>query len=40
MPQTDKAGQEKGNKPSSYPDKKGSALNRMKEEPFDKNAIK
>lgn len=40
MPQTDKAGQEKGSKPSSYPDKKGSALNRMKEKPFDKNAVK
>lgn len=40
MPQTDKAGQDKGSKPSSYPDKKGSALNRMKEKPFDKNAVK
>lgn len=40
MPQTDKAGIEKGNKPSSYPDKDGSALNRMKEKPFDKNAVK
>ena len=40
MPQTDKAGQEKGSKPSSYPNKEGSALNRMKEKPFDKNAVK
>jgi len=40
MPQTDKAGQEKGSKPSSYPDKEGSALNRMKNGKFDKNAVK
>lgn len=40
MPQTDKAGKEKGNKPSSYPDKEGSALNRMKDGKFDKKAIK
>lgn len=40
MPQTDKAGNEKGSKPSSFPNKKGSALNRMKEKPFDKNAVK
>lgn len=40
MPQTDKAGQKKGSKPSSYPNKEGSALNRMKEKPFDKNAVK
>lgn len=40
MPQTDKAGKEKGSKPSSYPDKEGSALNRMKDGKFDKKAIK
>lgn len=40
MPQTDKAGNEKGSKPSSYPDKSGSALNRMKNGKFDKDAIK
>lgn len=40
MPQTDKAGKTKGDKRSSYPDEKGSALNRMKEEPFDKGAVK
>lgn len=40
MPQTDKAGKEKGSKPSSYPDKEGSALNRMKNGKFDKKAIK
>ena len=40
MPQTDKAGQEKGSKPSSYPDKEGSALNRMKNGKFDSGAIK
>lgn len=40
MPQTDKAGQEKGSKPSSYPDKEGSALNRMKNGKFDIGAIK
>lgn len=39
MPQTDKAGKEKGNKPSSYPDEEGSALNRMKDGKFDKKAI-
>lgn len=40
MPQTDKAGKEKGSKPSSYPDKEGSALNRMKNGKFDKKAVK
>lgn len=40
MPQTDKAGKEKGSKPSSYPDKNGSALNRMKNGKFDKDAVK
>ena len=40
MPQTDKAGQQKGSKPSSYPDKEGSALNRMKNGKFDSGAIK
>ena len=40
MPQTDKAGKEKGSKPSSYPDKEGSALNRMKDGKFDKSAVK
>lgn len=39
MPQTDKAGKEKGSKLSSYPDKEGSALNRMKDGKFDKKAI-
>jgi hypothetical protein len=40
MPQTDKAGTETGNKRSSYPDKDGSALNRMVNGKFDKNAVK
>lgn len=40
MPQTDKAGTETGNKRSSYPDKNGSALNRMVNGKFDKNAVK
>jgi hypothetical protein len=40
MPQTDKAGTETGNKRSSYPDKDGSALNRMANGKFDKNAVK
>lgn len=40
MPQTDKAGQEKGNKQSGNPDKEGSALNRMKDGKFDKKAVK
>lgn len=40
MPQTDKAGKEKGSKPSSYPDKEGSALNRMKDGKFDSSAVK
>ena len=35
-----KAGQQKGSKPSSYPDKEGSALNRMKNGKFDSGAIK
>lgn len=40
MPQTDKAGIENGNKLSSYPSKSGSALNRMKTKPFNKDIIK
>lgn len=40
MPQTDKAGTQKGNKQSSYPDKDGSALYRMATSKFDKNAVK
>lgn len=40
MPQTDKAGTEKGNKRSSYPDKKDSALYRMRKGKFDGDAVK
>lgn len=40
MPQTDKGGLEKGNKRSSFPDKKGSALNRMSTGKFDIDAVK
>lgn len=40
MPQTDKAGKERGSKPSSYPDKEGSALNRMRNGKFDSTAVK
>ena len=40
MPQTDKAGTEKGNKRSSYPDQKDSALYRMRKGKFDSAAVK
>lgn len=40
MPQTDKAGTEKGNKRSSYPDKKDSALYIMRKGKFDSAAVK
>ena len=40
MPQTDKAGTDRENKQSSFPDKKGSALNKLKTGKIDKDAIK
>lgn len=40
MPQTDKAGIDRYNKQSSFPDKKGSALNKLKTGKIDKEAIK
>jgi hypothetical protein len=40
MPQTDKAGHERGNKKTSYPTERGSALNKMKDGKFIKSAIK
>ena len=40
MPQTDKAGTDRENKQSSFPDKKGSALNKLKTGKIDKEAIK
>ena len=39
MPQTDKAGTDRENKQSSFPDKKGSALNKLKTGKIDKDAI-
>ena len=40
MPQTDKAGKTKGDKQSSFPDKDGSALNKLKDGKIDVDAIK
>lgn len=40
MPQTDKAGRERGNKKTAYPTERGSALNKMKDGKFIKSAIK
>ena len=39
MPQTDKAGTDRENKQSSFPNKKGSALNKLKTGKIDKDAI-